>query len=225
MKPFKTLVLSGLVAAGLMAAGLAGPAAAKDQLLLLSVSSGSPHNVFHTRLATLAEKYTDYELQISLGVSPPKGIIDLAKGNADFAFSAPSITDFMARRAAMYKKVEDAPEMYKKLRTVLNYDGGLYVFVTHADSGIKSLADIKGKTVSLSIPGDAANLVLIQMVKAETGYEPGKDYTMSPLHGAAAVQAFQDGHLDMWAAPGAQRGRSVGRRMGFREDPQVGRQR
>lgn len=196
----RLLLSCALVTAGLVGIGQA----AADQLLLLSATPGSPHNTFHTRLATIVGKYTDLDVQVSLGITPPKMQIEVARGDADLAFSAPTVTNFMRNKQAMFAQVDAAPELYKKLRGITSHDGGLYTFVTFADSGINSLADVKGKTLSLAIPGDAANLVLIQMIRAETGYEPNKDYTMSPLHGAAAVQAFQDGHIDLWASPAAQ---------------------
>ena len=183
---------------------LPAPADAKTQLLLLSVSPGSPHNTFHTRLATVVQKYSDLEIQVSLGTTPPKAQIEVALGKADLAFSAPTITSFMTKGTGMYAKVKQAPELFKNLRSIVSHDGGYYTFVVFDDSPIKSLADTKGKKLSLAIPGDAANRVLIAMLKGTTGYEPDKDYQMSRLHGAAAIQAFQDGQVDLWAAPAVQ---------------------
>jgi TRAP transporter TAXI family solute receptor len=141
---------------------------------------------------------------VSLGTTPPKAQILVALGKADLAFSAPTITNFMARGVAMYRKVKQAPKLFKNLRSIVAHDGGYYTLVVFANSSIKTLKDIKGKKLYLAIPGGAANRVLIAMLKGATGYLPGKDYQMSRLHGSAAIQAFQDGQIDMWAAPSVQ---------------------
>lgn len=187
------------------AAGLAIVGAAQaDVLLLRSVTPGSPHNTFHTRLATVIAEHTDHELQVSMGVAPPAMLIELASGDGDFAFSAPTITNWMRGGKAMYSKVPGASEMYNSLRSIVSHNGGFYTFVVFADSGIDDLDDIRDRRVYLSFRGGAANRVLVSVIEAVTGMKPDADYSMSPLDTGAGIQAFQDGQLDLYGAPAVQ---------------------
>lgn len=193
-----------LVAAGLTAVLASGAAFADETIVLLSTSPGSPHNVFHTRLATVVGQHTDHEIQVSLGQTPVKMTVEVAEGKAELGFTAPTIVEFLKTQTAMYKNLANAKELYSHLRGVVSHDGGLYTFVVFEESGIKTMHDVKGKKLSLGNPGSAAQRIMTAVIEAETGYKPGVDYELSRLQSAAAVQSFQDGQIDLWASPAVQ---------------------
>ncbi len=197
--------LAAAVAAVVLSGSPNGPtsAVAAEALLLKSIQPGSARHVFHTRLATMMQKYGGREIQISLGTAPPRMLVQVATGKADLAFSAPTIIWFMQHRKAMYAKMASAPELAKNIRGVINHGGGTYQFVVLASSGIKSMKDFKGKTVQLAIPGGVAYRVMAGMVQAATGYKPNVDYKASKLDLQAASQAFMDKNIDVFATPAA----------------------
>ncbi|MEQ8702103.1 MAG: TAXI family TRAP transporter solute-binding subunit, partial [Bauldia litoralis] len=171
------------------------------KLLLKSLQAGSAYHVFHTRLATVVKKYTDHEIQVSIGTAPPKSTLEVSMGRVDLAFSAPTIIGMMQKKIAMYSKLEKAPELAKNLRVITSHSGGWYQLAVYADSGIKTLKDIKGKTLWLAYKGGAASRVMVSIFEGVTGYKADRDFKVSPLAGQASVQAFQDGQLAMWALP------------------------
>ncbi len=184
-----------------MAVGTVSMPAQAAKLLLKSIQPGSAYYTFHTRLATVVKKYTDDEIQVSVGTAPPKATLEVALGKVDLAFSAPTIIGMMQQKIAMYAKLKQAPKLAKNLRVITSHSGGWYQLVVYANSGIKTLKDIKGKTLWLAYKGGAANRVMTAVFEGVTGYKADKDFTVSPLAGQASVQAFQDGQLAMWALP------------------------
>ena len=196
----KTRHITRIALAAASIAAVSAPAQA-EKLLLKSLQAGSAYHVFHTRLATVVKKHTDHEIQVSIGTAPPKATLEVAMGRVDLAFSAPTIIGMRQKKIAMYAKLEQAPELAKNLRVITSHSGGWYQLAVYADSGIKSLKDIKGKTLWLAYKGGAANRVMVSVFEGVTGYKAGKDFQVSPLAGQASVQAFQDGQLDMWALP------------------------
>ena len=68
-------------------------------------------------------------------------------------------------------------------------------FVAAEDSGIKSLADVKGKIINLGDPGSGNRINALQVFK-EVGLEPGKDFRGEGLKPADAPHTLQDGRID-----------------------------
>lgn len=101
----------------------------------------------------------------------------------------------------MFAKTEDAKALHANLRAILDVPVGSYHIVAYADSGIASLADLKGRKVFLGPPGGAATTVMIDAVKAATGLTPGADYELSKLDWTSGAQAFQDRQIDVYATP------------------------
>jgi TRAP transporter TAXI family solute receptor len=67
--------------------------------------------------------------------------------------------------------------------------------VTRADSGIHTVADLRGKVVSLGTPGGGGT-VQAERLLAGAGLDPRKDLRAQNLGVAQAVDALKDGKLD-----------------------------
>ncbi len=195
------LILLLPVVAGVGVAGLTGSASAKDFYKMSTVNLPTPF-ALNTTFAKIIQKYNpDIEIQVNATGIAPRHAMDAAQGKIDFFFTAPSLFHLMSNGKAMFKKVKNAKEMSQNLRTIFNYRIGFYQFATYADSGINSLADIKGKRVFLGPPAAVARIVAGGFIQAITGLEPGKDYEVVKLGFGPAAQAFQDRQIDLLTSP------------------------
>ena len=67
--------------------------------------------------------------------------------------------------------------------------------VTTKQSGIKSIADLKGKKVSIDVPGSGCS-TQARTILSEYGYDLEKDLTLANLSQTESVQALKDGVVD-----------------------------
>jgi TRAP transporter TAXI family solute receptor len=194
----KTLALAAVAAAFVVP-----PATATDYVKMSTLGPGSSPNLVMTTFATIVNQKTKgaIEVQVNATGAATKHAIEAAEGKIDLFMYSPLVHSFMMQRKAMYEKVENAPELAKKLRALFSFPIGVYHIATYADSGIASLQDIKGKKVFLGPPSGAATQVMAGLVTALTGYKAGTDYEAVKLGWGAAAQAFQDGQLDVYMNP------------------------
>jgi len=189
-------ILPPLVGAAL-AFWLAGDAAAKDFYKMSTISAPTPFTI-NTTFAKIVQKYNpDIEIQVNATGAAPRHALDAARGKTDFLMGAPAVHDLMVKQKAMFAKVKDAKKLSQNLRAVFNYRIGFYQFGVFESSGIKTLADLKGKRVFLGPPTGVQRVVSAGFIEAITGYKQGKDYEAVKLGFSAAMQAFQDRQLDM----------------------------
>ena len=67
--------------------------------------------------------------------------------------------------------------------------------VTTAQSGIKTIADLKGKKVSIDVPGSGCS-TMAKAILQEAGFNLDKDLKIAGLSQTEAVQALKDGIID-----------------------------
>jgi len=94
---------------------------------------------------------------------------------------------------AVFKKEKPA----KNLRTILTYYYGGLQFVVRADSDIKTMAELRGKKVTVGGPGSAGAFYDTMALEAH-GLSP-KDYNRQMLPYSAGVRAIKDGVIDCFA--------------------------
>lgn len=186
-----------------MGAGLAfGTAQAQEFLKMSTLGPGSsPFLVMSTFATIVNERLDGTEIQVNATGAATMHALQAAKGDIDLFMSAPVVQALMARGAAMYQKVPDAPELAGKTRGLLNFPMGPYHIVVYGDSGIESLEHIRGKRVFLGPPGGAALRTASLIVEGATGMKPGEDFESVKLGWNAAAQAFQDRQIDVWFNP------------------------
>jgi NitT/TauT family transport system substrate-binding protein len=63
--------------------------------------------------------------------------------------------------------------------------------------GIRSIADLKGKTVSIPAPGTSPH-VFVATLAAHVGLDPAKDINWVTNPSVASMQLFADGKVDAW---------------------------
>jgi TRAP transporter TAXI family solute receptor len=73
---------------------------------------------------------------------------------------------------------------------------GYFTIAARKSSGIKTLADLKGKKVAVGTPGSFTMLANVNLILKSAGLVAGKDYKAEFIRFPDAVQKMTDGHLD-----------------------------
>ena len=89
----------------------------------------------------------------------------------------------------------------KKVSTLLSLKLAIYHVLTRANSGIKTLKDIKGRKVFLGPPAGGATFIATAIVEGSTGYKQGKDFSVLRLGWGAGLDAFRDRQIDVVVNP------------------------
>lgn len=194
---------TALAAAGAIGAiGAAGPAGAADTLLRFeSIQPGSSTGQFGVAWTQAVEKGTKYKLQVSTGKAVTKTALVGGQGKVELFFVSPGIAHAMKTGTAMYAKVKDAQETATHLRGIINFPLGVYHYVVYESSGIKTLADLKGKKVFLGPPGGQAPLISGLVIQAASGLKAGTDYQLMRFDWTSGRTAFTDRQMDMTGPP------------------------
>lgn len=199
-----TLLLStvrraGALLAGLAALALAAQAAAVENFRLSSLGTGTSPYIVNTTFANIVnEKLPEYQVQVNATGTATRHSVEAAMGRLDLFMLTPGMYYTMTRGIGPYQRVPNSKELAGNLRTLLNYPLGFYHVISYADSGIREFSQLKGKRVYPGPPGGLARTIAESLIKAVTGYEPGKDYEVVSLGWDAAAQSFQDGHIDVY---------------------------
>ncbi len=196
IRSFKTLAAS-LCAGVILTAGATQVQAAENFRMSTLGPGSSPYMVMTHFANTVNKELPEYSIIVNATGVAPKHALDTAKGRGEFFMMSPSIHNFMKSGGGMFGKIKSAPELAQNLRAVFMFPMGLYQGVTYAEDNIQSLQDIKGKRVFAGPPGGVSRRTVETMIRAATGYEPGKDYTSVKLGHESASQAFQDHNIDV----------------------------
>lgn len=200
-----TTTIKGRVGAALLSAGLAfglvSTASADENLRMASIGAASPATVFSIALSEILKNDLGYKVKLSTGAPATRQAVDAAHQELDLFVTAVSINHYMKNNLRMFKDMENAPELFSSLRGITNYPLGAYLPVVWADSGIETLADIRGKRVFTGPPTGAARTIVAQIIKGSTGMEPKTDFETANYDWSSANQAFQDHQIDVYFVP------------------------
>lgn len=170
---------------------LAVPATAAKKVFL-TLASGSPGGVYYPLgggMAVIVQK-TVPELRCAAESTGASVENCRLVGNRDSDMG-------MVMGSVAYKAVSGLAPFEKKYNLVSLFQ--MYPapehIVTTAQSGIKSMADLKGKKVSIDVPGSGCATMAKAMLE-EAGFKPGQDLTIANLSQTESVQALKDGIVD-----------------------------
>ncbi len=185
--------------AGLLAVSMATAAQAqKKQLKMSTIAPGSSMYLVMTTFANLVnQNRKDIEITVDATGTATKHMVDVARESIDMSMTAPTAYAWMRDGTRVYKKLKGVKELAKNLRMVFWFPLGGYHYVTYADSGIKTLADLKGKKAFIGPPSGGQLVTGLGFIKAAVGLTP-KDFKSVNLNFASALQAFQDRQLDVY---------------------------
>ncbi len=162
-------------------------------------SGGSTYVPFVT-FTKQAEK-AGVRIEVNAGKTLTKSLVALAKGKVQFSSAIPVAYLFLGKQKKMYKKLKNGKELQSKIRSIFGYLAGTFHPITFDDAGIKNFTDLKGKTVFTGPPGGSATSSQEDLIRAVTGYEPGKDYRAIHLAWGQGKAAMRDGKLDAYLVP------------------------
>ncbi len=190
-----------LAAAGALAAGMLATTALADIYKVTSIAPGMSPFVVNTAISKVVNTHLEgIEFQVRATGAATKHFVDAANGSVDFLFGSPTINWLLVNHMGPYAKFTNGPELEKNIGMIFSYQIGPYHYVTRADSGIETLADLKGKKVFAGPPGGAAKGVVLGTLKAVAGLEAG-DMDVQEFGFDAAIQAFQDDKIDVIVLP------------------------
>ncbi len=181
-------------------AGLAATAAfAKSAFAAaryLTVGTGGTGGVFYPYGGGLAQLLTKKLPEMQATAQVTGGSVDnvklLATAGAEIGFSTvDSAFDGMKGEGA-YKDV--GPQKIATLAVL--YPSYLHIVASKA-SGIKTLADVKGKRVSVGSAGSSTESIADRAIAA-AGLDPAKDITRDNLGVAESAGAIKDGKADVF---------------------------
>ena len=191
----------GIALAGALALSLPASGAMAELYKVASIAPGLSPFVVNTAIAKVVNGHVDdVEFQVRATGAATKHMVDAANGKVDFLFGSPTINWLMAENIGPFKAMENAPELEKKVGMIFSYQIGPYHYVTRADSGIETLADMKGRKVFAGPPGGAAKNVVLRNIKDASGLT-AEDMDVQTFGFDAAIQAFQDDKIDVIVLP------------------------
>lgn len=158
----------------------------------LTIATGATTGVYYQIGGGLAELISGnidgYRATATSTGASVQNIQGLGAGTYDIAFSLMDTAD----DAVEGKEGFDAPQEIEALtRLYPNYTQVL----VRADSGIKSLEDMKGKRVSTGAPASGTEVIANRLLKA-AGLDPAKDVTAERLALPESVDAMKDSTID-----------------------------
>jgi TRAP transporter TAXI family solute receptor len=168
----------------------------------LTLASGSPGGVYYPLgggMAVVIQKITDLRCAAESTGASVENCRLVGAGESDMGMVMGSIA---------YKAIQGQAPFERKFPIVALFQ--MYPapehIVTVSGKGIKSIKDLKGKKVSIDVPGSGC-AVMAKAILEEYGFNLEKDLTIANLSQSESVQALKDGIVDAvffnFAYPGA----------------------
>lgn len=162
---FRTFGMAALLAMALQVGALPRPAGAAEFVMATVSLTSEDFQLAMAWSDVLAQQNTGLRIT-PVATGTVKGLRNMAQGRADLSLiGAPHYLDAVNRDGSFK---EDPPEMvaaYRKLRVLFAIDTGMGQYVVRADSPIRTLADLKGRRVSIGRPGGNAGRVSVSLFK------------------------------------------------------------
>ncbi|MDP6257958.1 MAG: TAXI family TRAP transporter solute-binding subunit [Rhodospirillales bacterium] len=200
MKNFRTLSLSLIVALVLSLAASGVNAQSKILRVDATHPGGSPA-ILLTVLGKIFPREVGVSLQINTGQTLTRSVLKFGTDDLDMIHFVPQISGWLKNGKRMYKKLpKKANKAYRSMSAIFGFPASAIHIIAWADSGIKTLADIKGKRVFMGPPAGGFYTQVSSYFNVVTGYTPNKDFDAIRLPWAQGVQAMLDGQIDVWLA-------------------------
>jgi len=177
---------------------VAGEAAAVTRISFASSGVGA---TFHVMVGGLAPYASQHLKDIEVTAEATRGSVEnlrlIKSKKSEMAFVAGTILYMSSHMMGPFKKNK---ETFPELRGVSSVYVGIHHWVTLEKSGIRTMKDLKGKTICVGPSGSAVAAASLRNLKM-LGFE--KDVKVRKLGWAEAATALKDGNVDVFAAMSA----------------------
>ncbi len=188
-------------AAGTVAATIVTGSAFAKVYKVTSIAPGLSPFVVNTAISKVVNTHVDgVKFQVRATGAATKHMVDAANGSVDFLFGSPMINWLLVNHFGPYRKFTNGPELEAKVGMIFSYQIGPFHYITRADSGIETLADLKGKKIFAGPPGGAAKSAVLRTLVQTVGLR-AEDMDVQNFGFDAAIQAFQDDKIDVVVLP------------------------
>src|SRR5918997_3732387 len=179
------LVLGALVAA----CSPNDPPGGEGRLSIATGGSGGVYQVYGGGLADLlSDELPDAPTTAETTSASVDNLLLVADGESDVAFSlADSAIDAVEGNESFSE-----PQPLRALATLYP---NITQLVVMGDSGIETLEDLRGRTVSVGSPGSGTEVIALRLLEV-AGIDPDEDITRRQLGVGESVQALRDGSID-----------------------------
>ncbi len=186
----------------LVGVGLIGVTSSMAKKVFLTLASGSPGGAYYPLgggMAVAIQKTTDLRCAAESTGASVENCRLVGAGESDMGMVMGSIA---------YKAIQGQQPFERKfpLSVLFQMYPAPEHIVTVSGKGIKSIKDLKGKKVSIDVPG-SGSADMAKAILEEYGFNLGKDLTVANLSQSESVQALKDGLVDAiclnFAYPGA----------------------
>lgn len=183
--PLVVLILGALLFGSVAAA----------QVRQLSIVTGGTGGVYYVLGGALAELLTRHVPNVNAVAEVTSASVDnmylLESQDADIAFAL-SDTAYLAVRGEGPFAATTGPIPLRVLAAIYPNFNHL---VTTVDSGIQTVADLRGKRVSTGSPGSGTEVTALRILRAY-GIDPDRDIRRELLGAAESADALRDGRID-----------------------------
>ncbi len=194
-----------ILSVGAAAMLLAAPAHAQNVTLTMqSAQPGGSTDVSSKNLAEVAARGKIATIQVQLGKTLTKSVLEVAEGKTDIAAGPFILTFLMSRGLGPYSSLgkEKGKELAGRLRLLYPYYLAQFYLLSYQSSGIDSYDKLKGKTVHNGPPRGGALITARQIIRLSAGFQEGKDYKGKQIAWGQANSIFLDGSVDAAVRPG-----------------------
>ncbi|MFP6710555.1 MAG: TAXI family TRAP transporter solute-binding subunit [Rhodospirillales bacterium] len=173
---------------------------AQSKILRVDATSpaGSPA-ILLTVLGKIFPREIGVSLQINTGQTLTRSVLKFGTDDLEMIHFVSQITPWLKNGKRMYKKLpKKANKAYNSMAAIFGFPASAIHIIAWADSGIKTLADIKGKRVYMGPPAGGFYTQVSSLVTVATGLVPKKDFEVIRLPWGQGMQAMLDGQIDVF---------------------------
>lgn len=187
-------VLAWLAAAAVAATACSGGSGPSTATRRLSIATGGTGGVFYPYGGGIAKIITENIPNVEATAEVTAASVDnlkfLKQGTSDLAFTMADTAQDAALGADAFTGFGTVPA-----RTLAVLYASYVHLVTHSRSGIASVADLRGRTVSIGSPG-SGTAILAGRILTAAGIDPQRDIRTQSLGVAQSADALKDGKID-----------------------------
>jgi TRAP transporter TAXI family solute receptor len=166
---------------------------AESDVRYVSIATGDTGGVYYAYGGGLAKVVSDHVPGVRATAESTAASVDNLKlirdGKAEIAFT---LADTAADAVKGQGPFAEAPPVPARALAVLYYN---YLHLVTLDESLASLADLRGRVVSMGLPGSGTEVTARRVVSA-AGLEPDRDFTRRGLGPTQGSDALKDGKLD-----------------------------